>query len=178
MGEFYFMSNMAMLSFLQNLKALEVELSTLLSLVEDPEEHTELFSNLISSLRARLEQVVNTFIDFSVIGNSVTSVTGEGDQQKTTSGLPIVSELMVSSLFHLCVRLILLKSDNLTVSKDLLGILYKQREVIDTKQVLPSLDRDLCRLLVAMSKMHDEFNTQRQQQPEHNVVSKTPDKKE
>jgi len=166
------MSSAASLNFIQELRALELELSTLLTFVENPEECPDLFNSLIPGIRKRLEKLVNIFIEFTLIGNAMQLSTGEGKEEQRTNGLALVSELLIDSLFTLLIRTAVSKADNLAVTKDLLTVLHNERELPKSDQILPSFDDEISNLLITMSRMKSEY-VKSQEKEEKNIVVET-----
>ena len=151
------MSNIVALKFLQDLRALELEISTFFNFVENSEECPELFAILNPQLRIRVENLVHVITEFILIGEKVSLATGEGENEQVTTGVPMVKELLIEALTSLILRVAVSKSDNLAVTRDLLDALHAERPLPGSKQLLPSLDQTVAQFLDNIGQMKEEF---------------------
>ena len=122
---------------------------------KSPEECPELFFMLNQTIKARLNNLVNISIQFCVIGQNVQLSVGEGDNRKTTSGLPVVADLIVDSIMGLILKVVLQSSENLALSRDIIKSLNLVTSHEDSK--VPSLSEKVINLLSAIERMEEQF---------------------
>jgi hypothetical protein len=149
--------SLSSLNFLQELRSLELELSTLMELSDRPDECEELFAQIIPQVRGRLNVLVNYALRSAQIAEKIQMTQGEGESAQTANGLPVLSEMLVEALINLILRVMVNGCGNLAFKRDLLANLHAQIKVQDSSERLPSLTEKLTRLLDSVDQMEQAF---------------------